>query len=90
MFITFEGIEGSGKSTQIECLKQWLNDEHIDFSFTLEPGGTDIGNDLRVIIAGSNKIENPRSELFLFAADRCEHLSQIIQPTLDPRQMGDL
>tara|TARA_A100001015_G_scaffold308053_1_gene405010 strand:+ start:2291 stop:2899 length:609 start_codon:yes stop_codon:yes gene_type:complete len=83
MFITFEGIEGSGKTTQIQLLEQWLADQTIDYVTTLEPGGTKAGNALRqMLLEVPSSIQNPRSELFLFAADRCEHIEQVIQPNL--------
>ena len=50
MFITFEGIEGSGKTTQIQLLEQWLADQTIDYVTTLEPGGTKAGNALRQML----------------------------------------
>ena len=83
MFITFEGIEGSGKTTQIKLLEQWLFDQSIQFITTLEPGGTKVGAQLRKLLLGMpSVIKDPRSELFLFAADRCEHIQQVIQPNL--------
>ena len=83
MFITFEGIEGSGKSTQIRKLVQWLDAQSIDYFTTLEPGGTEIGKELRQLLLGvPATIHSNRSELFLFAADRTEHLEQVVKPAL--------
>ncbi|RAP24864.1 dTMP kinase [Candidatus Marinamargulisbacteria bacterium SCGC AG-343-K17] len=84
MFITFEGIEGSGKSTQRKRLLDWLDQEGITYISTREPGGTDVGQTLRdLLLSNSSSIASNRTELFLFAADRCEHLTQVVQPALD-------
>ena len=84
MFITFEGIEGSGKSTQRQLLLDWLNLQGISYVATREPGGTKIGQTLRdLLLSNDSDIASNRTELFLFAADRCEHIQQVIQPALD-------
>ena len=84
MFITFEGIEGSGKSTQRELLIDYLKGQGIPFVVTREPGGTEFGVHLReVLLSKDSRITNNRSELFLFAADRTEHINQIIKPALN-------
>lgn len=83
MFITFEGIEGSGKSTQRQRLLEWLDARSISYISTREPGGTDIGQILRkLLLANKSDISSNRTELFLFAADRSEHLNQVILPAL--------
>lgn len=83
MFITFEGIEGSGKSTQRQRLLEWLDARSISYISTREPGGTDIGQILRkLLLANQSDISSNRTELFLFAADRSEHLNQVILPAL--------
>lgn len=83
MFITFEGIEGSGKTTQINRLCQWLTAAGVDYIETLEPGGTEIGQSIRRMLLDSQSgIKNDHTELFLFAADRCEHIQQMIEPAL--------
>ena len=83
MFITFEGIEGSGKSTQRERLLEWLDARSISYISTREPGGTKIGQILReLLLANQSDISSNRTELFLFAADRSEHLNQVILPAL--------
>tara|TARA_A100001015_G_scaffold261992_1_gene307865 strand:+ start:957 stop:1568 length:612 start_codon:yes stop_codon:yes gene_type:complete len=83
MFITFEGIEGSGKTTQIQRVLDWLASDDIPVVSTLEPGGTPIGLSLRDMLLSSNGgLNAAASELFLFAADRCEHIHQVIQPAL--------
>tara|TARA_A100001015_G_C14992468_1_gene714630 strand:+ start:1012 stop:1626 length:615 start_codon:yes stop_codon:yes gene_type:complete len=84
MFITFEGIEGSGKSTQRQLLLDWLSLQGISYVATREPGGTKIGQTLRdLLLSNDSDIASNRTELFLFAADRCEHIKQVIQPALD-------
>ncbi len=84
MFITFEGIEGSGKSTQRQLLLDWLDEQTVSYIATREPGGTSIGKTLRdLLLSNDSMISSNRTELFLFAADRCEHIKQVIQPALD-------
>jgi dTMP kinase len=83
MFITFEGIEGSGKSTQRKRLLRWLDQQNISYISTREPGGTGVGQVLReLLLSNTSSIVSNRTELFLFAADRCEHLEQVIRPAL--------
>tara|TARA_A100001015_G_C14860580_1_gene660165 strand:+ start:287 stop:901 length:615 start_codon:yes stop_codon:yes gene_type:complete len=84
MFITFEGIEGSGKSTQRQLLLRWLGSQNISYVATREPGGTRIGKTLRdLLLSNDSMIASNRTELFLFAADRCEHIEQVIKPALN-------
>ena len=84
MFITFEGIEGSGKSTQRQLLMDYLTKSDIPFVVTREPGGTEFGIHMReVLLSKDSRITTNRSELFLFAADRTEHINQVIKPALD-------
>ena len=83
MFITFEGIEGCGKSTQAKRLVNRLKKLGIPLVFTLEPGGTQIGRDIRRILLDSqNKHISPLAELFLYEADRAQHIKEVIQPAL--------
>lgn len=82
--ITFEGVEGSGKTTQIKLLSQVLQDKGYQTLLTREPGGTNIGDDIRQILLDSqNKHMVPTCELFLYAAARAQHVEQVIQPALD-------
>ena len=84
MFITFEGIEGSGKSTQRQLLLDWLKTRDISYVATREPGGTNIGQTFRdLLLSNDSLISSNRTELFLFAADRCEHIEQVVRPALD-------
>ena len=84
MFITFEGIEGSGKTTQIKRLRKVLKERHLPFLVTREPGGTAIGRQIRAILLDQgNKRIQPKTELFLYLADRCQHVAEKIQPALN-------
>ena len=84
MFITFEGIEGCGKTTQIKRLAKRMDRYGIPLITTLEPGGTRIGRDIRTILLDSqNKDLSPLAELILYAADRAQHIEEVIKPALD-------
>ena len=84
MFITFEGIEGCGKTTQIKRLGRRLRSYGIPFVATLEPGGTKIGKGIRRILLDSrNKNLMPLAELVLYAADRAQHVEEVIKPALE-------
>ena len=84
MFITFEGIEGCGKSTQAKRLVARLREFKIPLVFTLEPGGTRVGKKIRRILLDSqNQHLSPFAELLLYAADRAQHVEEVIRPALD-------
>lgn len=84
MFITFEGIEGCGKSTQAERLASRLVDLAVPVVRTLEPGGTQVGHLIRKILLDSrNEHLSPLAELLLYAADRAQHVKEVIKPSLD-------
>lgn len=83
LFISFEGPDGSGKSTQIEYLKTYFRERRIDCVFTREPGGTEIGEKLReVILDKSNNEMCDMTETLLYAASRAQHVCQLIGPAL--------
>src|SRR5262245_11311791 len=83
-FITFEGIEGSGKTTQMRLLYEHLKDRDIPVVVTREPGGTVIGERIRAILLDpTTKGLIPRAELFLYGAARLQHIEEVIQPALD-------
>jgi dTMP kinase len=83
MFITFEGIEGSGKSVQIAHAKEYLQQKGVDCLVTREPGGTDFGSALRqVLLRADGCRREPWSELLLYLADRYQHLKEVIEPAL--------
>jgi dTMP kinase len=79
-FITFEGIDGAGKSTQIAFVDRWLRDRGVDALLTREPGGTAVGESLRELIL--HRPMQPRTETLLMFAARCEHVLVVIEPAL--------
>jgi dTMP kinase len=82
-FITFEGIEGSGKSTQISRLLQYLTEQRRPVTLTREPGGTPIGDQIRrILLDPLNRRLDPTAELLLYAASRAQHLREVILPAL--------
>lgn len=83
MFITFEGIEGSGKSTQIVLLANHLTAQDRQVTLTREPGGTVIGDQVRRILLDpvNNELDS-KAELLLYAASRAQHLAELIEPDL--------
>lgn len=86
-FITFEGGEGSGKSTQISLLKDFFASKNIDFIVTKEPGGTPIGLELRrLLVEGAADKMDAIAEALLFFADRRLHLTQKVWPALEKGQ----
>ena len=81
-FITFEGGDGAGKSTQIELLSSFLKNQQIDHLVTREPGGTSNAEKLRNLLLDTAKNWDPVSEAFLMAAARRDHLKHVIWPAL--------
>jgi len=83
LFISFEGGEGSGKSTQSKLLKEWFENEGKSVVLSREPGGTDLGKNLRKILLDNDTGDiSPRSEALLYAADRAHHVYSLIRPAL--------
>ena len=82
-FITFEGIDGSGKSTQLRMLAGHLRQKGTDIVSTQEPGGTPLGKRLRAAFLETEEVVAPISELLLFAADRAQHVELLIKPSLE-------
>jgi dTMP kinase len=83
-FIAFEGGEGTGKSTQSQLLAKWLEQEGEIVVLSREPGGTELGKDLRKILLGHETgVISPRAEALLYAADRAHHVFSVIRPGLD-------
>lgn len=82
MFITFEGIDGVGKSTQLDLLEQYLKTKGHEVLRTLEPGGTDLGREIRHLLLHRKGDVAPRSEALLYAADRAHHVATLIRPAL--------
>jgi len=81
-FITLEGIDGSGKSTQLRMLAESLHCRGVDFVTTCEPGGTPLGRRLRAAFLETNEAVAPMAELLSFAADRAQHVEYLIKPAL--------
>ena len=84
IFITFEGIDGCGKSTQFELLKDYLNEAGKEFIFVREPGGTVIGERIReILLDKKNSQMTARTELLLFEAARAQITDEVIRPALE-------
>ncbi len=83
MFITFEGIEGSGKTTQIKRIGAAMQAKGVSHVITREPGGTSIGQKIRsILLDPQNKEIDPTTELLLYTSDRSQHIMQVIAPAL--------
>lgn len=84
LFITFEGIEGCGKSTQVRLLSEALNGKGIPCIATREPGGTSIGAKIRdILLDPDHKGMASEAELLLYAADRAQHVRELISPSIN-------
>ena len=83
VFISFEGGEGSGKSTQAKLLKDYLETQGHTVTLTREPGGTKLGKELRDILLHTHDEVSPRAEALLYAADRAHHVETLIRPALE-------
>lgn len=81
-FITFEGIDGSGKSTQLQMLAGNLRSRGVDLVTTCEPGGTPLGRSLREAFLETTETVAPMAELLSFAADRAQHVEFLIKPAI--------
>lgn len=81
-FISFEGIDGSGKTTQLRLLSSYLQEAACDVLLTREPGGTPLGNRLRGALLDANEEVDPLTELLVFAADRAQHVRRVLLPAL--------
>lgn len=81
-FITFEGIDGSGKSTQLRLVSSFLKGLGCDALLTREPGGTTIGLRLRAALLDAQEEVDPLTELLVFAADRAQHVRRVLRPAL--------
>ena len=82
-FITLEGIEGSGKSTNLVTIKSILDQYQIDYVFTREPGGGPLGPHLRKLLLDKDQSISPSVEMLLMMADRRDHVDNLINPNLD-------
>ncbi|MDO5720575.1 MAG: dTMP kinase [Actinomycetaceae bacterium] len=82
LFITLEGGDSCGKTTQIELIRQWLTELGITPVMTREPGGTALGNEIRALILHGPEDVDPRCEALLYAADRAYHMATKVRPAL--------
>lgn len=82
MFITFEGIEGSGKSSALNSLCDYLTERNTAYVRTREPGGSILGRELRAMLLDARRNISAEAELFLYLADRAQHVNEVIRPAL--------
>ncbi|HHT73275.1 MAG TPA: dTMP kinase [Firmicutes bacterium] len=83
LFITLEGIDGVGKSTQAQLLVEYFTEKGCDVVHTFEPGGTKLGQSIRrMLLDPENQQLAPVTEILLYAADRAQHVAEVIQPAL--------
>ncbi len=83
LLISFEGLDGAGKTTQIALLEHWLRERDIPCLCTREPGGTPLGNEIRALLLQRPDLAiTPLTEAFLFQADRAQHFATLILPAL--------
>ncbi|REL38213.1 dTMP kinase [Rhodohalobacter sp. SW132] len=83
MFITFEGIDGSGKTTQIRLLKEYFEKQKTDCSVFREPGGTDISEQIRTLLLHGGDEMDPVTEMLLFSAARSQLIAEKVNPLLE-------
>ena len=83
VFITLEGGDGSGKTTQAELLRAWLSGQGRTVLRTREPGGTEVGLEIREIVLHHRGDISPRAEALLYAADRAHHVATVVRPALE-------
>lgn len=86
MFITIEGPDKAGKTTQISLLKEYAEKKGLDWLFTRNPGATALGNRLRDIVLDCEEVISDKAELMLYLADRAHHVSTMLKPALDKGQ----
>ena len=83
LFITFEGADGCGKTTQINLLNEYLKQKNYNTFLTLEPGGSDIGKNLRQILLHHEGFVSDTAELLMYLADRAQHVEAVIMKNVD-------
>lgn len=83
LFISFEGIDGVGKSTQADALEEFVRSKGFDVVRSLEPGGTELGQEIRHLLLHRKGDVAPRAEALLYAADRAHHVATKIRPALE-------
>ena len=82
MFVTFEGLDGSGKTTQVDLLRERLEAEGLEVVATREPGGTELGEQIRDLLLHGGHV-TPWAEALLYAASRAQHVDEVIRPALE-------
>ncbi len=87
LFITFEGADGCGKTTQIGLLNEYLKEKNYNTLTTLEPGGSDIGKNLRQILLHHDGFVSPRAEMFMYLADRAQHVDAVIKKAVEEEKI---
>lgn len=87
LFISFEGIDGVGKSTQANLLEQFLIENGQQVTRTFEPGGTELGKEIRNLLLHRKGAVAPRAEALLYAADRAHHVATVVRPALEAGQI---
>jgi len=83
LFITLEGVEGCGKTTQTELLASWCREQGHDCVVTREPGGTPLGEQVRSVVLDPGLAVDPLAELFLYLSARAQHVRTVIRPALE-------
>ena len=87
MFFVFDGVDGAGKSTQLEMFVQWLGDEGHDVVTCKDPGSTELGEKIRHVLLGKHEIPiSMRAEMMLFSTARTQLIEQIVKPALKKHQ----
>jgi dTMP kinase len=87
LFVTFEGGDGVGKSTQVRLLTAWLEERGETVVSTREPGGTDVGLEVRQLVLHHRGDIAPRAEALLYAADRAHHIATLVRPALERNEV---
>ena len=82
-FISFEGVDGCGKTTQRELTAAWLRERSMDVVETFEPGASGLGVEIRRLLLSGEHVPVPEAELMLFLADRAQHVREVIRPALE-------
>lgn len=86
--ISFEGLDGAGKTTQMDLLEGWLAERHIPYIRTREPGGTSLGAEIRHLLLHRPELAiTPLAEALLFQADRAQHFATVVLPALNKGQL---
>jgi dTMP kinase len=81
--ISFEGLDGAGKTTQVDLLARWFSERSLSYIHTREPGGTPLGVEIRTLLfSRPDLVVTPLAEAFLFQADRAQHFATVILPAL--------